>query len=200
MILKDCQVDVGHLSCHLSRRKPYAGPVNYHKEFEMIVRKLRLQRGWSQDQLATLTGLSVRTIQRIEQGQQPGLESLKALASVFELDVAQLDGSEQQEREMRGNEMTDRSVLQVSMEEQAAMRYVERLKGFYYHAVSYFLVMCGLFVINYLSNPEYIWVWWSALGWGLGLASHGISVYQPFKLFGPEWERCQIEKRLGRKL
>lgn len=32
----------------------------------MIVRKLRLQRGWSQEQLATLTGLSVRTIQRIE--------------------------------------------------------------------------------------------------------------------------------------
>ncbi|WP_428831123.1 helix-turn-helix domain-containing protein, partial [Campylobacter coli] len=30
----------------------------------MIVRKLRLQRGWSQDQLATMTGLSVRTIQR----------------------------------------------------------------------------------------------------------------------------------------
>ncbi|MGL5334501.1 MAG: XRE family transcriptional regulator, partial [Aeromonas veronii] len=23
---------------------------------------------------------------------------------------------------------------------------------------------------------------------------------QPFKLFGPEWERRQIEKRLGRKL
>ncbi|HHQ4672658.1 TPA: XRE family transcriptional regulator, partial [Aeromonas veronii] len=24
--------------------------------------------------------------------------------------------------------------------------------------------------------------------------------FQPFKLFGPEWERRQIEKRLGRKL
>lgn len=94
-------MDVGHLPCHLSLRKPYAGCVNYYKEFEMIVRKLRLQRGWSQDQLATLTGLSVRTIQRIEQGQQPGLESLKALASVFELDVAQLDVLKQQEREMR---------------------------------------------------------------------------------------------------
>lgn len=66
----------------------------------MIVRKLRLQRGWSQEQLATLTGLSVRTIQRIEQGQQPGLESLKALAAVFELDVAQL-----QESEMKGMRM-----------------------------------------------------------------------------------------------
>jgi transcriptional regulator with XRE-family HTH domain len=36
------------------------------------------------EQLAAFTGLSVRTIQRIEQGQRPGLESLKALAAVFE--------------------------------------------------------------------------------------------------------------------
>lgn len=35
----------------------------------MIIRKLRLQRGWSQEQLAELTGLSTRTIQRIERGQ-----------------------------------------------------------------------------------------------------------------------------------
>lgn len=74
----------------------------------MIVRKLRLQRGWSQEQLATFSGLSVRTIQRIEQGQQPGLESLKALAAVFELDVAQLDGVQQQEREMKGSETRER--------------------------------------------------------------------------------------------
>ena len=65
-----------------------------HKERKMIVGKLRLQQGWSQERLATLTGLSVRTIQRIEQGQQPGLESLKALAAVFELDVTQLLGGE----------------------------------------------------------------------------------------------------------
>lgn len=130
----------------------------------MIVRKLRLQRGWSQDQLATLTGLSVRTIQRIEQGQQPGLESLKALASVFELDVAQLDGTQQQEREMRGNETMGQDRVQVSAEERAAMGYVEGLKGFYYHIFSYVLVICGLFVINYLSNPDYIWAWWPALG------------------------------------
>ncbi|HHQ4799347.1 2TM domain-containing protein [Aeromonas veronii] len=166
----------------------------------MIVRKLRLQRGWSQDQLATLTGLSVRTIQRIEQGQQPGLESLKALAAVFELDVAQLDGSEQQEREMRGSDTMGLDAVQVSAEERAAMKYVEGLKGFYHHVASYLLVIGGLFVINYLSNPGYIWAWWPALGWGLGLASHAIRIFEPFKLFGPEWERRQIEKRLGRKL
>ena len=46
----------------------------------MILRKLRLQRGWSQEQVAELTDLSVRTIQRIERGGQPSLESAKALA------------------------------------------------------------------------------------------------------------------------
>ena len=56
----------------------------------MIVRKLRLQRGWSQELLAEFSGLSVRTIQRIERGQQPSLESLKSLAAVFEVDLTEL--------------------------------------------------------------------------------------------------------------
>ena len=49
----------------------------------MLVQKLRLQRGWSQQQLAELSGLNVRTIQRIEKGQEPSVESLKSLAAVF---------------------------------------------------------------------------------------------------------------------
>ena len=56
----------------------------------MIVRKLRLQHGWSQDQLAQLSGLSIRTIQRIERGQTPGLDSLKSLAAVFDVHVTEL--------------------------------------------------------------------------------------------------------------
>jgi len=43
----------------------------------MLIQKLRLQRGWSQEQLAELSGLSVRTIQRIERGQPASIESLK---------------------------------------------------------------------------------------------------------------------------
>lgn len=36
----------------------------------MIIRKLRLQRGWSQEHLSQISGLSSRTIQRIERGHQ----------------------------------------------------------------------------------------------------------------------------------
>ena len=56
----------------------------------MRVRELRLARGWSQAHLAELSGLSVRTIQRIETGANPGLESLRGLAAVFGVDVNEL--------------------------------------------------------------------------------------------------------------
>jgi transcriptional regulator with XRE-family HTH domain len=56
----------------------------------MHVRGLRLDRGWSQEDLAERSGLSVRTIQRIENGQQPGLASARALAGAFDVDVTQL--------------------------------------------------------------------------------------------------------------
>lgn len=55
-----------------------------------MIKKHRLSNGWTQEQLAQHTGLSVRTIQRIERGQPAGLESLKCLAAVFNMSVSQL--------------------------------------------------------------------------------------------------------------
>ncbi|HEX8232295.1 MAG TPA: helix-turn-helix transcriptional regulator [Caulobacteraceae bacterium] len=54
------------------------------------VRRLRRSRGWPQEQLAAVAGLSIRTVQRIEQGERPSAETLKALASVLDVDVAVL--------------------------------------------------------------------------------------------------------------
>ncbi len=56
----------------------------------MIIKKLRLQNHWSQEQLAQFSGLSSRTIQRIESGNQASIESLKSLAAVFEIDISKL--------------------------------------------------------------------------------------------------------------
>lgn len=56
----------------------------------MIVRELRKKRDWSQEQLAEFSGLNVRTIQRVESGQKASLETLKCLASVFEVELSRL--------------------------------------------------------------------------------------------------------------
>jgi len=155
----------------------------------MIIRKLRLQRGWSQEQLATHSGLSIRTIQRIERGQKPGLESLKALAAVFETSVDQL----QQEQDMNIENNPDQ-------QEQDAIDQVRAIKGFYSHLITYALVISLLFMVNLLTNPGYIWAWWPAMGWGIGIVNHGLNAFEVFNFFGPKWEKKQIEKRLGRKL
>ena len=57
----------------------------------MILKQIRLSRHLSQEQLAQMSGLNVRTIQRIESGHQASIESLKCLAAVLEVDVPTLN-------------------------------------------------------------------------------------------------------------
>lgn len=50
----------------------------------------RHKRGWSQDHLAVVSGISTRTVQRLERGDKATLSSLAALASVLALSVGAL--------------------------------------------------------------------------------------------------------------
>lgn len=157
----------------------------------MIVRKLRLQRGWSQEQLAELSGLSVRTVQRLESGNSAGLETYKSLASVFDINFTELQA--QQEKVMNYE-------VNVSEEERRAIQHVKQLKEFYNHAVSFVVVITGLTLLNWLSGVDYWWVLWVILGWGIGLAAHAAEVFEMMPFLNADWEKKQIEKRLGRRL
>jgi len=70
----------------------------------MTIKQRRLDKGWSQEDLAELAGVSVRTIQRLESGQQPSLESLKCLAAVFETSVSELSQTLFQETEAQNHD------------------------------------------------------------------------------------------------
>ncbi len=54
------------------------------------IRSEREKRAWSQEHLAQVSGLGVRTIHRIEKTGNASLESIKSLAAVFELEAAAL--------------------------------------------------------------------------------------------------------------
>jgi transcriptional regulator with XRE-family HTH domain len=55
-----------------------------------LVKSHRNKRAWSQTQLAEVSGLSLRTIQRIEKTGSASLESIKSIASVFEIEAQSL--------------------------------------------------------------------------------------------------------------
>jgi len=58
------------------------------------VKAQREQRAWSQEHLAEVSGLGLRTIQRIETTGSASYESARALAAVFEVTVADLRAEE----------------------------------------------------------------------------------------------------------
>jgi transcriptional regulator with XRE-family HTH domain len=52
-----------------------------------LIRKYRTERLWSQEQLAEISGLGLRTIQRLEARGSGSQESIKALAAVFNVEA-----------------------------------------------------------------------------------------------------------------
>lgn len=51
-----------------------------------LVKKLRSEKHWSQEQLSEVCGLNLRTIQRLENTGKASIESVRALAAVFKVD------------------------------------------------------------------------------------------------------------------
>ena len=146
------------------------------------VKQLRLQRAWSQEQLAELAGLSVRTIQRIENGDRPGLETLSALAAVFEVNVAEISGESPE-----GHEES----LDLRIEEAKAR--VERESRFFR---SLTVVVCVLLaLLNWLTGADSYWSAWVAIIWGTLLAVKGLRLF----VFG-EWINSWRQARLQRLL
>lgn len=159
----------------------------------ILIQKMRLQRGWSQEQLAEISGLSVRTIQRLERGHPGSLESLNALAAVFEID---LDRLKEPPMDMPRAAQPDA----VRPDEALALAHVRKIKTFYVHLTQYVVVIAILAAINLVGYPEYLWFVWPALGWGLGVAAHGAAVFEFIPFLGADWEKRQVEKYLGREL
>lgn len=116
------------------------------------------------------------------------LESRKAIASVFDLDVTDLDVEEK----TTGTEGSTTA-------EQQAIAEVRDLKRFYLKLIRYGVIMLLLLVINLIVSPHNLWVVWPALGWGVHLALKALEVYSISTPFGRAWEKHQIDKRLNEK-
>jgi hypothetical protein len=66
----------------------------------------------------------------------------------------------------------------------------------YIHLAVYLAVNALLIVINFATSTAYLWFWWPLLGWGIGLALHGLALLAIPKLIS--LRRRMIEKEMGR--
>ncbi len=155
----------------------------------MNIQERRLEKGWSQEELARHSGLSTRTIQRIEGGQKAGLESLKCLAAVLETSISTL----MQEHNMTDTKKTDQT--ETDENEREAVEHVQRMKAVRIHLLLFALIMPALFALNMYISPDYLWVIFVAIAWGAALILI-FSLFAISGLFGASWERRQFRKRM----
>lgn len=171
----------------------------------MIIQKLRLQHGYSQQQLAVMSGLSTRTIQRIENGHHPSVESIKSLAAVFEIDFQTLQEAITMKPETTNHSAqtplsTNHVDLTLRSDEIQALQRVRKIKRFYIGLFVFIMIISLLAVIDYLTSPDFWWVQWVILGWGGGLLIRALKTFDILPFFNATWEKRQVEKYLNRKL
>lgn len=143
-------------------------------------RSLRLARAWSQEQLAELSGMSVRTVQRIENGDQPSLETLSALAAVFEVSVADLSGPNALDQKIA----------------EAKSKIAE--EGRFYRSVITAIVVCALLlVLNHFTAPASVWSLWVAGIWCALLVISGMRTFV-FRGLISRWQQKRLRQMLRR--
>lgn len=148
-------------------------------------RALRLQRAWSQEQLAELSGLSTRTVQRIENGERPGLETLSALAAVFEVNVAELSSPENV-----GDKALDERIAETRS------RVAE--EGRFYRSVITALVICLLlFMLNHFTSPASNWSLWVAAIWFALITVRAMRTFL-FRGLISKWQQKRLQRLLRR--
>ncbi len=81
-----------------------------------------------------------------------------------------------------------------------AQKRVKRLKGFYIHALIYFLVNLFLIYTNVKSNGDLTNInnYWTAIFWGIGLLGHATGVFLPNFIMGKDWEEKKIRELMDK--
>lgn len=85
-----------------------------------------------------------------------------------------------------------------------ALKRVKRIKGFYTHAVVYFVINIMIVIVNIQGLKEgesYFQIenFFTAFFWGIGLLAHCLSVFLPNFIFGNNWEEKKIKELMEKE-
>jgi hypothetical protein len=121
--------------------------------------------------------------------QQVCLHATVFLHSMFHVERARAMQRPGAEERVMDNEPSNESP------EAQATRRVQARMGFFVHASIYVVMNLGFVAIWYMTGSTYPWFVWPALGWGIGVLAHGVTL-----MIGPgsAAERRAIDRELRR--
>ena len=127
------------------------------------IKRWRQERQWSQEHLAHLAGIGLRTLQRVENGEPASSETLRALAAAYDVDVMALmvDEDAQALRAIRTRNAELRKGIQIS---------------FWIHLASYGIGMVTFLGIGLAAGGDIFVMRAPMVWWTVGLAAHAGTV------------------------
>lgn len=123
-----------------------------------------------------MSGLSIRTIQRIERDQKAGLESLKALSAVFDIEISELQ-----------REAVDAvGIITAEQDDQTKKEaYTEGVIGIYKLAGLAIFSLIFTFVFGVDDTTGWGFIGLMAVSWTVII---GVYALNTFDLLGDEWK------------
>jgi DNA-binding XRE family transcriptional regulator len=131
-----------------------------------VLRRLREERSWTQEHLAAVSGVSLRTIQRIEREGNASAETRLSLAAAFGVDVSVFA---EQTESLAGQPLPLPGGCPSRSETESANPW----NSFLRHLAIYLMVGSYLLYRDYSANHALLWAYWPLMGWGIGVALHG---------------------------
>lgn len=83
-----------------------------------------------------------------------------------------------------------------------ALLKVRKIKAFYMHLLVYLIVNAYVVIkkLNHLEGDENIWdAFKLPFFWGIGLAFHGLRVFDRFPFFGKDWEDRKVKEMMDKE-
>ena len=127
------------------------------------IKRWRQERHWSQEHLADVAGIGIRTVQRIENGGKASQESMMALAAAFNVDVFALSIDPETEAAEIVNHRYRKSM--------AALRL-----SLWIHLAGY---LCGVIVLTAVGtiiDDQPFVMQWPLIAWTMAIATHAAAV------------------------
>jgi sensor histidine kinase YesM len=79
-----------------------------------------------------------------------------------------------------------------------ARKQVREIRAFYTSAALYAILIPIFWIVNLMTGDR-IWAHWPMIGWGVGLAIQGMSVFAAGSFFGTAWQEKKIEEIMARE-
>lgn len=80
-----------------------------------------------------------------------------------------------------------------------AQKKIEDIKGFYGNLSSYVVIITGLAILNLTTSPEHLWFMYPAIGWGIGVVIHGVSVFNYMPFLTKDWEERKMKELMDKE-